>query len=70
MSTSQQIDAKGETGVYLIPEEALHLNRAEARVVRMMREVGRRGKSWMLVLIGNSAGVRVHETLPPRWEPK
>jgi len=70
VNTSRRIDAKDETGVYLTLEEALHLNRAEARVVRMMREVGRRGKSWMLVLIGNSAGVRVHETLPPRWEPK
>ena len=70
MNEKQSIDVSSETGVYLTLEEALHLNRAEARVVRMMREVGRRGKSWMLVLIGNSAGVRVHETLPPRWEPK
>lgn len=40
------------------------------RAFRRMMELYKRGKPWMLVICGNEAGVRVHETLPPQWEPK
>ena len=73
MNEKQPVDTEGQTGVYLsIAESAKsrHLSRAEERVVMAMREAGKHGKSWMLVLEGNSAGVRITQTLAPRWEPK
>jgi len=50
--------------------KSLRLSRAEESVVMAMRQEGKRGKSWMLVLTGNSAGVRIIQTIAPRWEPK
>jgi hypothetical protein len=66
------VDTERQTGVYSIAESAkpLRLSRAEESVVTAMREAGKRGKSWMLVLSGNSAGVRIIQTIAPRWEPK
>jgi hypothetical protein len=66
------LDTDGKTGVYSIAESAksLRLSRAEESVVTAMRQVGKHGKSWMLVLAGNSAGVRIIQTIAPRWEPK
>ena len=66
------IDTSAQTVIHSVASDAksLHLNRAEERVVRAMRDAGKRGKAWMLVLCGNSAGVRIHPTLPPEWEPK
>ena len=59
------------SGLGIAPQaEAWHLSRGEALVVRMMRELAKRGKAWQLFISGNDAGVRVQELLPPRWEPK
>jgi len=40
------------------------------RAFHIMIDLYKRGKPWMLVVCGNDSGVRVHETLPPRWESK
>jgi len=68
----QPLDTDGKTGVYSMTESAksMRLSRAEESVVMAMRQEGKRGKSWMLVLTGNSAGVRIIQTIAPRWEPK
>ena len=69
VDTSAQVVVHSTQGI--APQaEAWHLSRGEALVVRMMRELAKHGKSWQLFVSGNSAGVRVQELLPPKWEPK
>jgi hypothetical protein len=51
-------------------EETITPPRGLRKAFRFMMELYKRGKPWMVVVCGNDTGVRVHETLPPRWESK
>lgn len=71
-SPKTAIDTQPKTGVNSIVENAasFHLSRCEMRVVNRMRQLAKRGKSYMLIVMGNDAGVRMCETTAPEWEPK